>query len=187
MGRLRLIDTDPQFGKASINLTSIRESDAGWYLCDLEFPNRTPSSRENGSWFHLAIEGNSLIKVPPVNLTVMESDNAFFHCVTKNAIDISVTWYKDGTDIYELTDLASRMYISPDGSLSITPTVMGDIGWYECRVSNGADEQSVKAFLNVQCKCHFIFISFIVELIHFLIYRQSQSNLYTYRHLFGIW
>lgn len=48
------------YGKASINLTSIRESDAGWFECKVLFPNRTPSSRNNGTWFHLNVSGISI-------------------------------------------------------------------------------------------------------------------------------
>jgi hypothetical protein len=45
------------YGQGSVNLTNIRESDQGWYECRVIFPNRTPSSRNNGTWFHLAIDG----------------------------------------------------------------------------------------------------------------------------------
>lgn len=38
-------------------MTNIRESDQGWYECRVIFPNRTPNSRNNGTWFHLAIDG----------------------------------------------------------------------------------------------------------------------------------
>lgn len=68
----------PSLGKASINLTSIRETDSGWYQCKVYFPNRTPSSLNNGSWFHLAVDGDALLKIPPINQTVMEGDPAIF-------------------------------------------------------------------------------------------------------------
>lgn len=44
-------------GQGSINLTSIRESDQGWYECKVYFPNRTPPSKLNGTWFRLDVEG----------------------------------------------------------------------------------------------------------------------------------
>ncbi|KAI9584041.1 hypothetical protein GQX74_010376, partial [Glossina fuscipes] len=56
-GRLHLIDHG-DYGKASANLTSIRESDQGWYHCQIIFPNRTPSARNNGTWYHLAVQGS---------------------------------------------------------------------------------------------------------------------------------
>lgn len=50
------------YGKASINLTAIRESDGGWYECKILFPNRTPISSNNGTWFHITIYSNRIIK-----------------------------------------------------------------------------------------------------------------------------
>lgn len=47
---------DPRFGSGSINITDIRESDKGWYECKVIFPNRSPASRNNGSWFYLDVE-----------------------------------------------------------------------------------------------------------------------------------
>lgn len=140
------------YGKASVNLTSIRESDSGWYECRVLFPNRTPSVRNNGTWFHLAVEGGSLIKIPPINTTIMEGDTAFFHCVTKKPDTSHVTWFKDGLPLLELHDLSHRSFMGPDGSLSIGPTLMTDLGEYMCIVRNTeGDEQSARAFLNIQC------------------------------------
>lgn len=48
-----------QRGRGSINITSIRETDEGWYECRVIFPNRTPASKPNGTWFHLFVEGIS--------------------------------------------------------------------------------------------------------------------------------
>lgn len=58
-GRVHLLDDAGHrgYGQGSINLTNIRESDQGWYECRVIFPNRTPNSRNNGTWFHLAIDG----------------------------------------------------------------------------------------------------------------------------------
>lgn len=40
-----------------------------------------------------------------------------------------------------------------DGSLAIYPTMMTDLGEYECVIQNRAGEkQSAKAYLNVQCQ-----------------------------------
>lgn len=53
-----VLERHPQhYGRASINLTSIRESDAGWYECKIMFPTRTPAYRNNGTWFHLTVSG----------------------------------------------------------------------------------------------------------------------------------
>lgn len=46
-----------QHGRGSINITSIREMDEGWYECKTIFPNRIPSTKANGTWFNLQVEG----------------------------------------------------------------------------------------------------------------------------------
>lgn len=141
------------YGHASVNLTAIRETDSGWYECRVIFPNRTPSIRNNGTWFHLAVDGGSLVKIPPINQTIMEGDNAIFHCTTKYPGATFVTWYKDGMPLLEMEDLSRRSIISPEGDLMIQPTVMTDLGEYKCVVrSVENEEQTVRAFLNIQCK-----------------------------------
>lgn len=55
--RVSLVPPTSTLGKGSINLTAIREADAGWYECRIFFPNRTPSTRPNGTWFHLTVDG----------------------------------------------------------------------------------------------------------------------------------
>lgn len=60
-GRIHLLEgpVSREYGQGSINLTNIRESDQGWYECRVIFPDRSPSTRNNGTWFHLSIEGKS--------------------------------------------------------------------------------------------------------------------------------
>lgn len=153
MGRLHLVNHHPDYGKASANLTAIRESDQGWYHCQIIFPNRSPSVRNNGTSYHLAVQAGSLIKIPPVNQTIMEGQTAFFHCVMKHP-DTSVTsWYKDEKLLQEVDGLRNRAHIGPDGSLAIDPTMMTDLGKYECKVRNNeGDLQTAEAFLNIQCE-----------------------------------
>lgn len=155
VGRINLIPKHDRYhNTAAVNLTSIRESDSGWYLCRVLYPNRTPSYRNNGTWFHLAIEGGSLIKIPPINQTLMEGQTAFFSCVMKHQDTSHVEWFKGGTALLELDDLAHRSILAPDGSLSIAPTLMSDLGEYACLVRNmDGDEQTANAFLNIQCEC----------------------------------
>lgn len=57
-----------------------------------------------------------MLKIPPVNLTVLEFEAAFFHCSVKNPEIMSVTWFKDGEILSNLKDLASRTVIGVDGS-----------------------------------------------------------------------
>lgn len=64
-GRIQLINNQISLGKASINLTSLRESDNGWYECKMSFPNRSPQTVRNGSYFHLSVDGGTLLRIPP--------------------------------------------------------------------------------------------------------------------------
>jgi len=152
-GRIHLVDNKIGIGKASINLTSVRDSDTGWYECKMSYPNRSPQTFNNGTWFHLSVDGGTLLKIPPVNQTVLEFESAYFHCSVKNPDTMFVTWYKDGELLSQFPDLASRTVMNADGSLLITPTIMTDLGMFQCRVKNNVgEEEKASAFLNVQCK-----------------------------------
>lgn len=59
-GRIHLLNDVVNYDghdQGSINLTNIRESDQGLYECKVTFPNRSPVSRNNGTWFQLIIHG----------------------------------------------------------------------------------------------------------------------------------
>lgn len=118
------------------------------------YPNRSPSvPRNNGSFFHLSVDGSTLLKIPPVNQTVMEYEPAIFYCSVKNPETMFVTWYKDNELLSSFPDLESRTVRRADGSIVITPSLMNDLGIYSCRVKNIEDqEEHAQAFLNVQCK-----------------------------------
>lgn len=150
-GRISLVSPDTSYGKGSINLTNIRESDGGWYECSVFFPNRTPSTRPNGTWFHLSVEGGTLLTIPPINQTTLAGETAHFTCVSKDK-DVVVTWYKDGVPLSNIPDLNNRASVS-NGSLIISPTDVTDPGEYSCVVKNSrGDKQTASAFLNVQYK-----------------------------------
>lgn len=144
-------------GQGSINLTSIRESDQGWYECKVYFPNRTPPSKLNGTWFRLDVEGGNLLAIPPTNETVMEGEPVKLRCVSKSS-DATVTWYKNHEPVNSIDEMKDRVRLSPEGSLNIVPTDMKDTGYYHCEVSNSEDEkQSAGAYLNIQYKAKVVY------------------------------
>ncbi|XP_060531403.1 protein borderless [Cylas formicarius] len=165
-GRITLLDKEQlrqsghanrHYGRASINLTSIRESDAGWYECKVMFPTRTPPYRNNGTWFHLTVSGGNLLAIPPINHTVLEGEEVKFRCVTKDYA-VKVRWLRDGIPLTAYQDLSQRSTVEKDGTLTIHPTDMGDYGEYECEGSNIEGEtQTARAFLNVQYKAKVIY------------------------------
>lgn len=59
INRINLLsETDAwQHGRASINITNIRETDEGWYECKVTFPSEIPSTKSNGTWFYLKVKG----------------------------------------------------------------------------------------------------------------------------------
>ncbi|XP_029043005.1 protein borderless isoform X2 [Osmia bicornis bicornis] len=158
-GRVHLLEDAASrgYGQGSINLTNIRESDQGWYECRVIFPNRTPNSRNNGTWFHLGIDGETLLAVPPVNKTVMEGESVSFDCVAKGEKSV-VNWFREGVEITEIEDLKRKTSIAEDGTLKINSAAMGDLGEYTCVVTGETgDQQSASAFLNVQYKAKVIY------------------------------
>jgi hypothetical protein len=150
-GRISLVSSDSSYGKGSIKLTNIRESDGGWYECSIFFPNRTPGTRLNGTWFHLSVEGGTLLTIPPINQTTLAGETAHFTCVSKDK-DAVATWYKDGVPLGNIPDLSNRFFIN-NGSLTISPTDETDPGEYTCEIKNSqGDTQTASAYLNVQYK-----------------------------------
>uniref|UniRef100_A0A6P7FQ61 Protein borderless n=1 Tax=Diabrotica virgifera virgifera TaxID=50390 RepID=A0A6P7FQ61_DIAVI len=159
VGRIALVTKIPHrtYGMGSINLTSVRESDAGWFECRTLFPNRTPAWRNNGTWFHLTVSGGNLLAIPPLNKTVLEGDEVEFTCLTKD-FEIRVKWFKDGISLSEYHDLINRSWVTKDNSLMIRPTDSGDTGEYECEASNAEQErQTARAYLNVQYKAKVVY------------------------------
>lgn len=159
VGRIVLVNSNLHrtYGQASINITSVREADAGWFECRTHFPNRTPPWRNNGTWFHLTVSGGNLLAIPPLNKTVLEGDEVEFTCLTKD-FEIRVKWFKDGIALSEYHDLINRSWITKDNSLVIHPADSGDTGEYECEASNiDGERQTARAYLNVQYKAKVVF------------------------------
>lgn len=56
-GRVSGVHRVSHYGQASLNLTSIKEADQGWYECKVVFLNRLPNQHKNGTWYHLDVHG----------------------------------------------------------------------------------------------------------------------------------
>ncbi|XP_075224945.1 borderless isoform X2 [Lycorma delicatula] len=95
--RIGLLPPDSPYGKGSINLTSIRETDAGWYECRVYFPNRTPSTRLNGTWFHLTVDDKAKIVFSPQEKYLPYGRPAILDCHFRaNPPLTKLRWEKDG-------------------------------------------------------------------------------------------
>lgn len=153
----RLGDGRLGFGRGSINVSAVRETDAGLYRCRVTFPNRTPPARNNGTFYYLDVDGGNLIVTPPMNVTVLEGERAELECLPKSPESV-VAWYKDGTPLNELPELALRSEQPPNGSLVLRRAASSDPGQYECRVRAPDDAmQSAAAFLDVQYKAKVVY------------------------------
>lgn len=90
-----------------------------------------------------------------------------------------VTWYKDNVELEKYVDLSRRTSMVLDGSITINPTQMSDLGNYKCKIrSTSGDEQTASAYINVQCKLLWVIklafapLSFPFELLIFIITRN---------------
>ncbi|BES87944.1 IG [Nesidiocoris tenuis] len=142
--------------RADLNLSAVRKPDEGWFECRLFFPNRSPPTRLNGTWFHLSVLGSELLGVPPVNQTVDEGKETRFECLAKDP-NARVVWSKDGDLVSDLADIQDRSSTSPDGTLLVMNTQPTDAGWYKCEVvSTTGQIQSASAYLRVHYKARVV-------------------------------
>jgi hypothetical protein len=74
----RLESPGSNLGRGAVNLTSIRESDEGWYECKVFFPNRNPPTRPNGTWFHLTVEGMNTFMLTFYDVCIMLKQTNLF-------------------------------------------------------------------------------------------------------------
>ncbi|XP_076673327.1 protein turtle isoform X9 [Andrena cerasifolii] len=151
-GRVSRVSPNSPYGLASLNLTDIRETDQGWYVCKVVYLNRLPNSHKNGTWFHLDVHGGAVITVPPTNQTKLEGDKVQFSCEAKALPgNVTVRWFREGAPVTEVSTLDTRVSIKTDGSLVINPVSADDSGQYLCEVTNGiGDPQTASAYLNVE-------------------------------------
>lgn len=55
-GRASRVNPNANYGLASLNLTNVRESDQGWYECNVFYLDRSGAT-DNGTWIHLDVHG----------------------------------------------------------------------------------------------------------------------------------
>ncbi|XP_052739432.1 protein borderless [Bicyclus anynana] len=129
-------------GGGALNVSSVRETDAGLYRCRVSFPNRTPPARNNGTFYYLDVDGagGNLIATPPTNVTVLEGEWAELQCAPASAA-WRVQW---------LRGAEPAPAPAANGSLLLRAAA-ADRARYECRVSApDGRAQSAAAHLDVQ-------------------------------------
>ncbi|XP_063375024.1 protein borderless [Cydia amplana] len=143
-------------GGGSLNVSSVRESDAGLFRCRVSFPNRSPPSRNNGTFYYLDVDGGTVIAAPPVNVTVVEGERAELECGAKEP-EALVVWSRDGRPLSELSDLVARIELPANGSLVLPNALAADAGLYECSVRHEDRQQTAEAYLDVQYKAKVVY------------------------------
>ncbi|XP_055547077.1 protein turtle isoform X1 [Wyeomyia smithii] len=139
-GRVSRASPDSSFGAASLNLTSIRETDQGWYECKVVFLNRPPKQHKNGTWFHLDVHAPPRFSVTPEDIIYVNlGDSIILNCQADGTPTPEILWYKDANPV----DPSSTVGIFNDGTeLRISTIRHEDIGDYTCIARNGEGQVS---------------------------------------------
>nr|XP_014343555.1 PREDICTED: protein turtle homolog A-like [Latimeria chalumnae] len=135
-----------QVSNGTVRIRATDRSSRGVYTCH--------ASSEEGNATHttrLLVQGPPVIVVPPENVTVNVSHDAFFTCQAEAyPHNLTYSWFKGDANVYRFSELQSRVQILVDGSLLMKQTAPQDSGKYTCIPSNGIlAPPSASAYLSV--------------------------------------
>ena len=133
-----------------LHLKSITDSETGTYVCIAK--NRQGTLQTST---RVLISSPAVIINPPRNTTVIENDPVEMSCGAKGTpSNITYRWYHKGILISQLSWLAQRTQIKPDGTLIIKSTTAEDSGMLMCDSTNGinGEPDTAFAYLSVECK-----------------------------------
>uniref|UniRef100_A0A8D8SYH6 Protein turtle n=1 Tax=Cacopsylla melanoneura TaxID=428564 RepID=A0A8D8SYH6_9HEMI len=142
--RVSRVSPNSSYGKASLNLTNIRETDQGWYECKVVFLNRPPSSHtKNGTWFFLDVHAPPRFSVTPEEVIYVNlGDAIILNCQAEGTPTPEIVWYKDEN----IVDVSATTGVFNDGTeLRISNIRSQDIGDYTCIARNGEGQISHSA------------------------------------------
>ncbi|XP_072840563.2 protein turtle homolog A isoform X2 [Pogona vitticeps] len=135
-----------QVKNGSLVFASVERASAGAYTCQ--------ATSKEGTVTHttrLLVQGPPVIVMPPRNVTVNLTQDAFLTCQAEAyPVNLTYSWFQGNTNVFHLSHLQSRIRILVDGSLLIQKTTPEDSGRYTCVPSNGLKRSpSASAFLTV--------------------------------------
>uniref|UniRef100_A0A8C0J3G2 Immunoglobulin superfamily member 9 n=1 Tax=Chelonoidis abingdonii TaxID=106734 RepID=A0A8C0J3G2_CHEAB len=135
-----------QVSNGTLRITSVERASAGIYTCH--------ASSKEGSVTHatrLLVQGPPVIVVPPQNITVNITQDAFLACQAEAYPgNLTYSWFQGSSNVYHLSHLQSRVRVLVDGSLLLQKTTPDDAGKYTCVPSNGLRKPpSASAFITV--------------------------------------
>ncbi|XP_073465714.1 protein turtle homolog A isoform X3 [Aquarana catesbeiana] len=135
-----------QVNNGSLRIGGVQRSVAGVYTCH--------ATSEEGEVMHttrVLVQGPPVIVVPPENITVNISQDAFLTCQAEAyPANLTYSWFHGNGNVYLLSRLQSRVRILVDGSFLLQQVTPEDSGKYTCIPSNGLwKSPSASAYLTV--------------------------------------
>ncbi|OXB55818.1 hypothetical protein ASZ78_007136 [Callipepla squamata] len=135
-----------QVRNGTLSIAAVERASAGTYTCHA-------SSRE-GTITHttrVLVQGPPVIVVPPQNVTVNVSQDAFLACQAEAYPgNLTYTWFQGSSNVFHLSHLQARVRVLVDGSLLLQRSTPDDAGKYTCIASNGLwKPPSASAFITV--------------------------------------
>ncbi|XP_071583437.1 protein turtle homolog A isoform X3 [Heliangelus exortis] len=135
-----------QVRNGTLSIAVVERASAGTYTCH--------ASSKEGTITHttrVLVQGPPVIVVPPQNVTVNISQDAFLACQAEAYPgNLTYTWFQGSTNVFHLSHLQARVRILVDGSLLLQQTTPDDAGKYTCTPSNGLwKPPSASAFVTV--------------------------------------
>uniref|UniRef100_A0A1I7TJ61 Down syndrome cell adhesion molecule-like protein 1 n=1 Tax=Caenorhabditis tropicalis TaxID=1561998 RepID=A0A1I7TJ61_9PELO len=127
-----------------LTLSNLSESDGGYYTClAVNIEGNSTSS------INLKFSRATSLDLIPLNKTVIEGSNVFWHChASSQSTSISYSWFFEKKPI-KTTPLGLRSNIR-SGDLSLQDVRKTDSGWYTCEAKNAMGEStSSTAYLQV--------------------------------------
>ncbi|XP_061872272.1 protein turtle homolog A [Colius striatus] len=135
-----------QVRNGTLSIAVVERSSAGTYTCH--------ASSKEGTITHttrVLVQGPPIIVVPPQNITVNISQDAFLACQAEAYPgNLTYTWFQGSSNVFHLSHLQARVRVLVDGSLFLQRTTPDDAGKYTCIPSNGLwKPPSASAFVTV--------------------------------------
>uniref|UniRef100_A0A8D2M0D9 Immunoglobulin superfamily member 9 n=1 Tax=Zonotrichia albicollis TaxID=44394 RepID=A0A8D2M0D9_ZONAL len=130
----------------TLSIATVERASAGTYTCH--------ASSKEGTVTHttrVLVQGPPIIVVPPQNVTVNISQDAFLACQAEAYPgNLTYTWFQGSSNVFHLSHLQARVRVLVDGSLLLQRTTPDDAGKYTCTPSNGLwKPPSASAFVTV--------------------------------------
>uniref|UniRef100_A0A8C5J152 Immunoglobulin superfamily member 9 n=1 Tax=Junco hyemalis TaxID=40217 RepID=A0A8C5J152_JUNHY len=135
-----------QVSNGTLSIAAVERASAGTYTCH--------ASSKEGTVTHttrVLVQGPPIIVVPPQNVTVNISQDAFLACQAEAYPgNLTYTWFQGSSNVFHLSHLQARVRVLVDGSLLLQRTTPDDAGKYTCTPSNGLwKPPSASAFVTV--------------------------------------